>query len=372
MSVRLRSFPDIAFMRWAKTRPRVRFDLARSGMAPCPIELLGLTPGDLAAPVPAGYGWPPLQHALARRYGVSTETVVPLSGGTSLANWLACAAALDGAPRGAEVIVERPTYEPLLRIPQALGFRVRRLDRRWRDGFALDLDRFARLVTPRTRLAIVSNLHNPSGVALSLDTLRAMAERLAAVGAFLLVDEVYLEATFLRGRPQSCIHAGPNVIATNSLTKAYGLDGLRAGWLLAPEEIARRAWRIHDYLGVNPVAPGLVMTLAALRRLRPIAARSRAILAPNLEILRQFLAAEPCLACPQPGTASPIAFPRLPRGVGGDAFAERLLRRYSTLVAPGRFFEAPEHVRLATGGLPPECLRRSLSNLTRALDDLLP
>ena len=89
--------------------------------------------------------------------------VFPISGGTSFANWLACAAVLDGCGRGAEVIVERPTYEPLLRIPQALGHRVRRLDRRFDDGYAIDLDRFASLVTTKTRLAIVTNLHNPSG-----------------------------------------------------------------------------------------------------------------------------------------------------------------------------------------------------------------
>ena len=78
------------------------------------------------------------------------------------ANWIACAAILDRSDRSAEVIVERPTYEPLLRIPQALGHRVRRFDRRFEDGYAIDLDQFASLVSSKTRLAIV-NLHDPSG-----------------------------------------------------------------------------------------------------------------------------------------------------------------------------------------------------------------
>ena len=121
------------------------------------------------------------------------EQVFPVSGGTSFANWFACAAPLNGAPRGSEVIVERPTYEPLLKIPQVLGYRVRRLDRRFDEDFRIDLDRFAALVNRRTRLAIVSNLHNPSGARIDLRTLRRMAAILARVGAYLVVDEVYLE-----------------------------------------------------------------------------------------------------------------------------------------------------------------------------------
>src|SRR5262249_6870524 len=149
--------------------------------------------------------------------------VFPLSGGTSFANWVAALALLDGSGFGAEVIVERPTYEPLLRIPQALGHRVRRLDRRFEDGYAVDLDRFASLVTTRTSVAIVTNLHNPSGARIPMATLRSMASLLARVNGYLFVDEVYLECLF-GACAESCVHAGPNVVVTNSLTKAYGLD----------------------------------------------------------------------------------------------------------------------------------------------------
>src|SRR5207253_5850614 len=186
----------------------------------------------------------PLREAIARRYRVGVDAVFPMSGGTSFANWLACAAALDGCGRAAEVIVERPTYEPLLRIPEALGHRVRRLDRLFAGRYGIDLDRFRSLITNRTRLAIVTNLHNPSGVEIPRETLRAMAAALARVGAYLLVDEVYLESTF-GTRPTSCVHAGPNVLTTNSLTKAYGLDGLRAGWILGPPALVARAGRIN-------------------------------------------------------------------------------------------------------------------------------
>src|SRR5262245_59343274 len=191
-------FPEFQYMRWAKALPKARINLARSGIALCPPSMLRMKASDLVTTLPVHYGYGPLRDAIASRYRVRPSQVFAVSGGTSYANWLACAATLDGCERRAEVIVERPTYEPLLRVPEALGHRVRRLDRRFEDGYAIDLDRFASLVTRRTRLAIVSNLHNPSGARIPMTVLRAMASLLARVGAYLLVDEVYLECLFNR------------------------------------------------------------------------------------------------------------------------------------------------------------------------------
>src|SRR5258705_13360669 len=121
-------FPDLAYINWAKSLPKVAINLARSGIDLCPSSLLRLKARDLAVTLPVRYGYAPLRDAIAARYGVTGAQVFPISGGTSFANWIACAAVLDGCGRGAEVIVERPTYEPLLRIPQAFGHRLRRLD----------------------------------------------------------------------------------------------------------------------------------------------------------------------------------------------------------------------------------------------------
>jgi aspartate/methionine/tyrosine aminotransferase len=293
--------------------------------------------------------------------------VFTVSGGTSLANWVACAAALEGARKDAEVIVERPTYEPLLRIPEMFACRVRRLDRRFADRWAIDLDRFSTLVTARTRLAIVTNLHNPSGARIDEPTLAAMAALLARVGATLLVDEVYLECEFGE-RTASCVHAGPNVITTCSLTKAYGLDGLRAGWLLGPSALVRRAARIHDMLGANGVAPGERMQVAAFGRLPALRARAHALLDPNLERLRDYFVAERRLTVHLPPGGN-VAFPRLPASVSSDRLADLLRERYSTLVVPGRFFEMPRHIRISFG-MRSDVFARGLRNLSRALDEL--
>jgi aspartate/methionine/tyrosine aminotransferase len=361
------TFPELAYIRWAKSLPKVAINLARSGIDHCPASLLRLKASDLVTTLPVAYGYAPLREAIAGRYGVHADQVFELSGGTGFANWVACAAALAGAPRSAEVIVERPAYEPLLKIPQALGYRVRRLERRFDDGYAIDVDRFRSIVTRRTRLAIVSNLHNPSGARIDAPTLARMAAIMAGVNGLLLVDEVYLECVF-RSRPQSCVHAGPNVITTNSLTKAYGLGGLRAGWILGPAALVRRAGIINDLLTNNAVAPGEQMALAAFRRQRAIDRRAHALLDPNLAALRAFLARETRLRALVPMGGN-VVFPRLPSGIDSDALAGHLLKRHSTLIVPGRFFEAPRHIRVSFGTRP-ALVARGFANITRALDEL--
>src|SRR2546427_4068427 len=293
-------FPEVSSLRWAKEHPPARINMARSGVDACPPSALGLTSRDLVVTLPVRDGYVPLREAIARRYRVDADEVFTVSGGTSFANWFACAAALDGSPRASEVIVERPTYEPLLRIPEALGYRVRRLERRFEDRYAIDIARFASLVNRRTRLAVVSNLHNPSGARIDLATLRRMAAILRRVGAFLVVDEVYLECLW-GARTESCVHAGPNVLTTNSLTKAYGLDGLRAGWVLGPSELISRAWMIQDLLANNSVAPGEQMTLAALKRLAGIRRHVHATLDLNLERLRRVFDRQRPPQGPPPG-----------------------------------------------------------------------
>jgi hypothetical protein len=163
--------------------------------------------------------------------------------------------------------------------------------------------------------------------------------------------------------------AGPNVLTTNSLTKAYGLDGLRAGWILGPPDLIARAGRINDLMTNNSVAAGEQMALAALRNHRAIDRRAHALLDPNLARLRTFLSGEPRLQAFVPEGGN-VLFARLPGRVDSDRLTSRLVDRYSTLVVPGRFFESPRHIRISFG-CKPMLLARGLSNVSRALDDLM-
>ncbi len=366
------TFPDLPYLRWAKSLPKVDINLARSGVEHCPPTLLGLRPSDVVTNLPVKYGYQPLKETIAKRYRVGIDRVFTVSGGTTFSNWVACAAVLGDGTRGNEVLIERPTYEQVLRLPDSFGAGVRRFDRRFEDGFAIDLDKFASMINKRTRLAIVTNLHNPTGARIGADTLSAMAEMLARVGAYLLVDEVYLECLFGSTSASrstfSCVHTGANVITTNSLTKAYGLDGLRAGWILGPPEVIERAIIVHNIVANNGVAPGERMTLAAFKHLGAIHRRSHALLHPNLERMRRFFEKEPRLTAQLPEGGS-LVFPRVANGIDVDALVDRLCKRYSTLVVPGRFFETPRHIRISFG-LRSSRVARGLANISQALDDL--
>ena len=357
-------FREIAHQSWAKRHRPAEIDLAGSGAPPCPARLLRLGRNELATHHAAGYGWPPLVAALAARYRVAEERVLPVSGGTSLANWIACAAALDGDGDNVEVIVEKPTYEPLVRAPASLGARVRRLERRFSERFALDIDRLRRMVNERTRLLVLSDLHNPSGVRLDRSALLEAARLLESRRGYVLVDEVYLECLW-GDATDSAARLAPNIVATNSLTKAYGLDGLRAGWILAPTSLVPALRRINDYLGVNGVATGERMALAALQNLPAIRERSALRLEANLERVRNGSASERTMAWVEPAGGT-VCFPRLPAGIDSDSFARRLLRRYDTLVVPGRLFETTRHVRIGLTSSP-AVLRRGLERIGKAL-----
>src|SRR5437660_10872508 len=214
------------YMRWAKTRPKVKYDLALSGILNLPFPELEATIDDIDLNGDNSYGYAPLVDALAEHCDVQSERVVTISGGTSMANHLAMAAAIE---HGEEVLIEQPTYEPLLALAQYFGADVKRFARLAEDNYRVDLEDLTSQVTSRTRLIVLTNLHNPSSALVDEDALRRIGEIAQTAGARVLVDEVYLEALF-EAAPRSSVHLGPQFIATSSLTKGFGLSGLRCGW----------------------------------------------------------------------------------------------------------------------------------------------
>jgi aspartate/methionine/tyrosine aminotransferase len=350
------------YMEWAKTRSAARFNLASSGVASCPLSELGADIDDLEINGDSTWGHPPLQERLARKAGVDPDRVVHATG-TSMANLLALGACAEA---GDEVLIEEPTYGLLVDAARWLRFEVRRFPRRAEAGFRLDPRDVERALSPRTRLVVLTNLHNPSSALTPPEDLRRIGDAARSVGARVLVDEVYLESHAVLGRPWgSAARLGPQFVATSSLTKAYGLSGLRCGWALAEPELARKMWRLNDLFGVIPAHPAERLSVMALDRLERIAARSRRILTANTEGVNAFLAARPELECERVDGGI-IAFPRL-IGEEVDSFCQRLRERFETTVVPGRFFGAPGHFRLALG-CEEATLAEGLERIGRALD----
>ncbi len=350
------------YMEWAKLRSQARFNLASSGLINYRLSRLPIKLEDLELSGPSYYGYEPLRTALAAKCGISPECVVAATG-TSMANHLVMAATLQA---GDEVLVEHPAYELLVNVAEYLGANVKRFARVMPDGFAIDIDEVARRVTKRTRLIVLTNLHNPSSAFTDSETRLRLGEIAREVGARVLVDEVYLEALF-DSAPPSAFHLGPEFVTTSSLTKVYGLSGLRCGWILAEERLAERLWRLNDLFGVIPAHAAERLSVIALENLHEIRAYVRKLLETNAGLLNSFLATRDDLEWIEHKQGT-VSFPRLKEG-SSDTLASLLMEKYETSVVPGRFFEMPEHFRIGIG-CETDTLRDGLERLGAALDEL--
>jgi hypothetical protein len=356
-------------MEWAKTHSHAKHNLATSGLLNVPFTEFPLQLENLELTAPGGYGYEPLIQRLARHAGVPEECVVTATG-TSLANHLAMAAVLEP---GDEVLIELPVYGPILDVAQYLGARIKRISRRPENEFAINPAEIARAISPETRLIALTNLHNPSGALIPVETLRTVGELAQRAGARVLVDEVYLEMLFGQDAPfcfpiGKCISsAGENpFIVTSSLTKVYGLSGLRCGWILASPALAHRMWLLNDLFTASPVHSAERMSVMALDHLEQFRQRARALLASNRVLLGAFLDSRRDLECFRP-PAGTVVFPRLTHG-DPAAFLKLLREKYETTVVPGEFFEMPQHFRIGIGG-DTAGLRAGLERLGAALDE---
>jgi aspartate/methionine/tyrosine aminotransferase len=257
------------------------------------------------------------------------------------------------------VLVERPTYEPLLAVLGFLGARVTRFDRHG-PSFALDPEAVRRAVTPATKLIVLTNLHNPSGAYADDAVLRSIAE----LGVRVLVDEVYRDAAFAQ-RPRTAFHLSDRFVVTNSLTKVYGLSGIRCGWILAEPALAERIWRLNELFAVAQVHAGERLGCFALARLDEVAAGTADRLARNRALANAFFASRDDLDC-APMVHGITAFPRLLRG-DPEALDDLLRTRFDTGIVPGRWFEMPDHFRIGVGG-PTDMIEEGLARLGAALD----
>jgi aspartate/methionine/tyrosine aminotransferase len=349
------------YMHWAKTQPRVRFALSSSEVPHFRLDRLPLKIDQLDLDGASHPRYAPLRSAIARRYGVGPENVVAANG-TSMANFLALAALI--AP-GDEVIVEHPSYEPMLAAALFLGADVKRVQRLAEDGFRVDIGQLEALATEKTRLILLTNLHNPSGALTSTRDLQAIGAIAERHGAYVIVDEVYLDSA-VPPRPSSAL-LGPRFVITNSLTKVYGLSGLRCGWILAEPDLAERVWRLNDLFGVNQPHQSEMLSCIAFEHLDQIAEGTAERLGRNRALFNQLIAGRDDLDC-MPADHGITAFPRW---AGGDTDRlDALLRStYDTSVVPGHWFEMPSHFRVGLGG-DTDMLAQGLDRLASALDRL--
>jgi len=351
----------------------VEVNLSESGVHPLSLqELISKDELKEILDTPLGYsqtnGTPELRQAIARLYpGIGIEQVLATAG-SSEANFLLMWSNLEP---GDEVIFMLPNYMQMWGLLKGFGARVKPFWLREGLGWAPDLDELARIVTKKTKLFIVTNPNNPTGAVLSQDAMTAIIESADKAGAWIIADEVYQGAEREGKITASFWGKYDKVIIVNGLSKAYGLPGVRIGWIIGPEEYIKKTWPYHDY---TTISPSILSDRLARIALSPanrdrILQRTRHILKRNYPLLRAWLEKHSDIFTFIPPQAGAIAFVRYNFMMNSTELVTRLIHEKSVLIVPGDHFEMDHHLRFGFGS-EPEYLEKGLARVEELIPEI--
>ena len=333
----------------------VELDMSESGVRPVSLRELGEMGLDLDAilSMPLGYsqsnGPIALREELAAMYPGATADHIEVTNGTSEANYLLALALLR---EGDVVAFEQPNYMQYGGVPRSLGAQVNtfrlRMDRDWEP----DWEEFERAVTPRTRLVYISNPHNPTGSILSAEAMRRMVRRCEATGAWLLADEVYLGAEIHCPRTASFWGMSERVIVTSGLSKAFGIPGVRIGWIAGPKKVVADCWSQHDYITIGPNKISDAVARVAVRSRETLYARTRAILQQNLPAMREWVAGFGDFLSFREPRAGALCLMKYGSATPSYQLCERVRVNQSVLIVPGAHLGLEGYLRIWLGGRP--------------------
>ena len=370
-------FETFALERWmTRWETAVEYDLAESGIKPITVgELLAYDGEDALnqlLDIPLGYsearGTQALREALAVLYRATTPDNILVTTGAIEANFLLFTVLVEPGDR---VVVVDPAYQQLQSVPRGLGADVRLWRLRPENQFRYDLDELDELVGDSTRLIVINSPHNPTGSVLTqaeLERVYATAER---VGATVLSDEAYrwLELPGREPFAGPIRDLGERGISVGTLSKPFGLPGLRLGWMAAPEEVVQACWSQRDYVSLSPAKVSDFLAQIALRHRFRIAERTRAIAQQNLATLERWIAE-------REGVVDWVA----PRGgllgllhyhldVPSLELADRLAEEASVMLAPGAAFGYEQYLRIGLGA-DPTLFRTGLARAAKVFEDV--
>jgi capreomycidine synthase len=305
-----------------------------------------------------------LRQALAARWGGGDIGRVMATHGSSEANFLIMNALLDA---GDEVVVTEPCYPQLYLIAEAKGCKLKKWPFRIERGFAPDVEECLELIGPRTRMIVLNLPQNPTGASVTAEEQAALIARAAQFGSYLVWDNAFGEITYDAPALPDPTRLYERALLMGTLSKCYGLPGLRVGWMAAAPEVLEECVRLRDYVTLH-LSP-LVELIAA----RAIAA-SELLVGPRREqarhnraIVCEWLAARPHQLRWAPPQGGVTFFPELLVDVDVEDFCHRLAREAKVMLVPGVCFGSPRHVRLGFGG-PTATLREGLARFGALLD----
>jgi aspartate/methionine/tyrosine aminotransferase len=353
----------------------VEYNLSESGVHPITTRELVDDPEELERLLNQGIdysqtnGTPELRELIAALYPGSTPDNLLVTNGASEANFLAVWTLLEP---GDEMVLMLPNYMQIWGVAKSMGITVKAFHLREECGWAPDLDELASAVTDRTKMIAVCNPNNPTGRILTAAEMDAIVDAASRAGAWLLSDEVYAGAERLTDEQTPSFWGRyDRVLIQQSLSKAYGLPGLRTGWIVTQPEIRDELWRRHEYTVIGP--PYLSDRLAQIA-LRPekraaILKRAREYIRRGFPLLQEWMAGQGSAFSLVPPQAAAIAFVRYGLEINSTELVERLIHEESVLIVPGDHFGLDQHLRISFG-LPHDYLRAGLDRIHHLIGQL--
>jgi aspartate/methionine/tyrosine aminotransferase len=334
----------------------VEFNLSESGVHPLSLrELASDDEFQEISRLGLGYsqtnGTPELRREIAALYPGSDIDQVLATAGSSEANFLLIWSNIEP---GDEVVFMMPNYMQMWGLLRGFGAVLKPLWLREGLGWAPDLDELKKLVGAKTKMIVITNPNNPTGSVLSREAMEAIIEEAARVGAWIIADEVYQGAERVGGATQSFWGKYDRAVVVNGLSKAYGLPGVRVGWIVGPRDFIQKTWPYHDYTTISPsILSDRIARIALSPSNRPkILRRTRDILKQNFPLLRAWMEGQEELfsfIAPQAGA---ITFARYNLKINSTELVTRLINEKSVLIVPGDHFDMDHHLRFGFGGEP--------------------
>ena len=341
----------------------VRYDIAESGILPLSTDdLLGFVPdAERAATLarllalPLGYsearGTEDLRRRLAATYQRGDADHVLVTTGAIEANFLLFNVLLEA---GDHVIAPYPAYQQLYSVPRAIGCDVSLWDVGPDTGYRYDVDALERLVTPKTRVIVVNTPHNPTGAMLPPDAARRVYALADSVGATVIGDEAYRWLAVPDGEPFAppFFDLGPRGVSVGTLSKPFGLPGLRIGWITGAPDLIQRCWAMRDYISLSPGKLNDALACLAMDHREAIIARNRRIIEANLSTARDWMRKRSDFLTWTPPRGGLLALLKYDLPIASLPLADKLATDYSVMLAPGSAFGYEHHLRLVVGQSP--------------------
>ena len=342
----------------------VDYDIGESGIKFANLEKLGIRIGRLDLRYGYHTGSPELRQLISELYEDVSPEQIAVTTGSSESNFALIASLVGDSDH---MIVEHPNYCSLYEVPRSLDRSHDLFPLSFEEGFVPDIARLSSLVRPNTKLITLTHPNNPTGSVIQEKQLQEIARLAERSHAYLLHDETYRELSFEKP-PPAAVELSDHAISMTTMSKAYGLPGIRIGWVAGPRHIVEAVRKVREQITICNNSVGEAIACAALRKRDVVLRRARESVKRNFQTLKAWMNAQKTLEWIEP-RGGVVAFPRLKSGQDTEELCRLLVRKYRTFTIPGYCFEMKRHMRVGFGGRAGE-LKAGLERLGKAAQDL--